>query len=167
MHDCAFCRTPLPENDADMLALVQARVLKKDPEAINFLGDQYCHGRLGLQKDMQKAAELWTEAAELGSIEAIFNLGAAYYFGNGVEKNMAKAVELYEKAAMQGHVQSRCNLGCSEGDKGNHERAVRHWLISAKKGDKVSVDNIKRVFMAGLATKEQYAEALKGYQDAM
>ena len=69
MRDCAFCRTPMPHNDADGLAMIQARVEKKDPEAIRLLGQKYALGRLGFQKDMRKAVELWTEAAELGSTE--------------------------------------------------------------------------------------------------
>ncbi|EJK57054.1 hypothetical protein THAOC_22942 [Thalassiosira oceanica] len=176
---CPICTLPLPlpmnehsntypDNDAAaQLAMLQARVLKKDPVAINFLGEKYCHGSLGLQKDMRKAVELWTEAAELGSIEALFNLGVAYYFGDGVEKNTAKAVELFEKAAMHGNVESRHNLGQFEVEKGNYDRAVRHLLISAKMGYKGSVEIIKKMLMAGLATKEQYTVALKGYQDAL
>ncbi|EJK45721.1 hypothetical protein THAOC_35648 [Thalassiosira oceanica] len=116
---------------------------------------------------MQKAVELYTEAAELGSIQALFDLGNVYNFGDGVQQDNAKAVEFFAKAAMQGHVLSRHNLGCIEGDKGNHDRAVRHFLISAKMGDEDSLENIKTAFMAGLATKEQYAEALQGYQDAV
>ena len=34
MFDCAFCRTPIPKDDADNLAMIQARVMKKDPAAI-------------------------------------------------------------------------------------------------------------------------------------
>ncbi|EJK77993.1 hypothetical protein THAOC_00132 [Thalassiosira oceanica] len=34
-------------------------------------------------------------------------------------------------------------------------------------GDENSVETIKQVFMAGVATKEQYVEALRGYQDAV
>ncbi|EJK70700.1 hypothetical protein THAOC_07919 [Thalassiosira oceanica] len=166
MHDCAFCRTPLPKNDANMLAMVRARVGKKDPESIDFLGDQYYYGGLGLQKDMQKAAELYTEAAGLGSINGLFNFGLMYDVGEGVQKDKAKAAELFEKAAMAGHVPARANLGHTEVQKGNYDRAVRHFLISAKMGHEISVENIKRGFKAGLATKEQYAEALKGYQDA-
>ena len=79
----------------------------------------------------------------------------------------ATAAEYYKKAAMQGHVLSRHNLGCCEGDKGSYDRAVRHWLISAKMGDKESVQEIKKAFMAGVATKGAYAEALKGHQDAL
>ena len=165
--DCPFCRTPCPDNDADRLSMVQARMAKKDPEAINVLALKYRYGSLGLQKDMRRAVELWTEAAELGSIEAFYSLGVAYDFGDGVQQDVPRATEFYEKAAMQGHVQSRHNLGCYEGLKGNHGRAVRHLLISAKMGYKESVENIKRAYMGGIATKEQYGEALKGYQDAV
>ena len=45
MRDCPFCRTPLLEDNdatkADQLAMVQARVAKKDPDAIHFLGQKY------------------------------------------------------------------------------------------------------------------------------
>ena len=34
-------------------------------------------------------------------------------------------------------------------------------------GDKDSLETIKRMFMRGFATKEQYTEALEGYQDAV
>ena len=34
-------------------------------------------------------------------------------------------------------------------------------------GDEHSLEMIKEVFMAGFATREQYAEALKGCQDAV
>ena len=167
MNDCPFCRTTYPENDADALAMVQKRILKKDPDAIEFLGGKYYCGQLGLQKDMQMAVELWTEAAELGSIKAIHNLGDLYASGNGVQEDKTKAAEFWTKAAMQGHVESRHNLGWIEGRRGNYDRAVRHYLISAKMGLKESVQTIKNAFEAGFATEEQYAEALRGYKDAV
>jgi len=64
------------------------------------------------------------------------------------------------------HVESRHNLGICDGSKGDCDRAVRHFLISAKMGDKDSLEIIKKMFMDGLAMKDQYTEALKGYQDA-
>ena len=147
MHDCPFCRTTFPKSDADALAMIQTRVAKKDPEAINTLGHKYCFGLLGLKKDMRRTVDLRTEAAELGLIEALFDLGYLYYHGNGVQQDMAKAVEFYKKAAMQGHVMSRHYLGSIEGQKGNYDRAAKHYLISAKVGDKNSVEMIKRMFM--------------------
>ena len=116
---------------------------------------------------MRKAITLFTEAAELGSIDALAHLGDLYRHGQGVEHDMATAAEYYKKAAMQGHILSRFNIGHYEGKRGNYDRAVRHWLISAKMGDKDSLEMIKKGFMAGLATKEQYAEALTGHHDAV
>ena len=170
MDDCPFCRTRYLDNDADALKMVQARVAKKDPVAISYLGEKYFHGRLGLKKDLQMAVKLWTEAAELGSIEALYNLGVTYREyreGGAIQQDMAKAAEFWMRAAMQGSVEARHDLGCYELLKGNPDRAVRHFLISAKMGLKESVERIKGYFMSGLATKEQYAEALKGFQDAV
>ena len=152
--------------------MIQARVEKKDPEAIYHLGGRYLDGDLGLRKDTRRAIELWTAAAELGSIEALFNLGIAYYCGKGVAQDTVKAVQYYKKAAMQGHVQSRNNHGGYEyatesSDKKNFDRAARHFLISAKMGLEDSLGNIKVMSIDGLATKEQYTEALRGYQDAV
>ena len=44
---------------------------------------------------------------------------------------------------------------------------MRHFLISATMGLKDSFESIKMLFTVGIATKEQYAQALKGYQDAV
>ena len=167
MNGCPFCRTPIPDNDADMLAMIHARVEKKDPAAIYHLGGKYAQGGLGLQKDVRKAIRLWTEATELGSVDALYNLGEAYYRGDGVQADKAKAAEYFKKAAMQGHAESRYRLGVNEGAKRNIIGALKHFLISAKMGDKKSIENIKNLSMAGIATKEQYTEALRGYQEAV
>ena len=167
MFVCAFCRAPYPDNDPDKLAMLRARVEKKDPDAIDLFGEQYAQGLLGLQKDMRRAIDLHKEAAELGSLEALAHLGDSYYHGDGVQKDETKAAEYYKKAAMQGCVESRHNLGCIEGKKGKFDRALRHYLISAKMGNKNSVETIKTMFIDGDATKNQHAEALKGYQAAV
>jgi len=167
MFDCAFCRTPCPDSDDGKLKMIQARVRKKDPQAIDMLGKKYFFGSLGSQKDVRRAVELFTEAAELGSIEALFDLGNAYFHGEGVQQDKGKANEFYKEGAMQGHVECRYNLGQAEIRKGGLDRAVRHWVISAKMGHENSVENIKKLFTAGVGTKDQYMEALRGYQNAV
>ena len=152
---------------AEILALVQARVDKKDPEGITYLGNQYLEGQLGLEKDTSRAVELYIEAAELGSSRACYELGLEYSLGEGVEQNVGRGLHFYEKAAMLGHSMARHNLGCYECDRENYDRGVRHFLISAKMGDTSSLEGIKTLFKEGHATKSQYAEALKGYQDAV
>ena len=167
MNDCPFCRTPYPETDDDGLAMIQARILKKDPEATYFIAQKYRYGSDGLKKDAQKVVELWKEAAELGSVYALYNLGHACVSGEVVHEDEAKGIELWSKAAMQGHVVSRHNLGCYEGREGNYDRALRHFLISSKMGYEDSLQKVKMLFVDGNATKEQYGQALKGYQEAV
>jgi len=163
MNDCPFCRTPHPTSQAECLAMMRARAEKKDPAAINLLGEKTRCGKLGLQMDFQKAVELWTEAAELGSAKARYNLGVARTMSGDREGS----IRFWTEAAMQGHVESRHNLGEFEWEKRNYDRAVKHFLISAKMGFYFSVDAIKTMYTNGLATKEQYAAALSGFQDAV
>ncbi|EJK49150.1 hypothetical protein THAOC_32005 [Thalassiosira oceanica] len=163
---CPFCRTPHPANDASSLAMIQKRVRKGDADAINHLAEQYYFGKLGLAKDVPRAAEMWTEAAELGSVEAQFRLGMRHCIGDGVEEDESKGICHWQEAAMKGHVPSRHNLGVVEFNEGNYELAVRHWMISAKMGYDVSLNYIKKMFMDGHTTKGQYAEALRGFGNA-
>ena len=164
---CPFCRTPVPADDASQLAMVRKRVDKGDVEAIKALGDSYYSGDLGLTKDVSRATELWTEAAELGSLGAHYELGCKYYNGRGVEENKTRGVHHWQQAAIGGHVMSRRHLGVAEYCNGNYELAVQHWMISAKMGYEKSLNGMKDMFKKGRATKAQYAEALMGYRDAI
>ncbi|EJK49512.1 hypothetical protein THAOC_31605 [Thalassiosira oceanica] len=168
LETCPFCRSPLKHYSASTtLARVQARVDANDPDAISFLANQYCMGGSGLQVNAPRAVELWTKAAEFGSTEAHFELGTCYSKGEGVAQDKSKAHRYFELAAMQGHVIARHYLGNHETAKGNPGRSVRHYLISAKMGLEASLETIKSMFVAGQATKMQYAEALRGYQAAI
>ncbi|EJK61485.1 hypothetical protein THAOC_18021 [Thalassiosira oceanica] len=167
LRGCEFCRTPLRHNDASELAMIQKRVSKRDSDATKYLGDKYYHGALGLSMDVTRAIGLWTEAAELGSLEAHYFLGCAYYEGHGVEVDKPRGIRHWQQAAMKGHVDCRHNLGQEKRINGNCELAVQHWMISAKMGSEASLNGIKEMFMNGQATKAQYAEALRGYGDAV
>ncbi|EJK56197.1 hypothetical protein THAOC_23965, partial [Thalassiosira oceanica] len=166
MDDCPFCRAPTPD-ESQTLAMVRKRVDKGDPVAMLFLGNQYMHGRHGLEKDVTRAVELYERATELGVKEAHYNLGILYMMGTDVEKDMAKAIRHFEAAAMGGHVPARHNLGCMEYNAGNTAIALQHWMIAAKLGHEKSLNNVKISFMDGLATKADYAAALRGYQKAI
>ena len=110
---------------------------------------------------------MWTEAAELGSIDAHCQLGYVYYTGDGFEVDKPRGIHYWQQAAIKGNVESRHNLGGAEFKAGNYELAVQHWMISAKMGHEESLNFIKKMFAGGLATKAQYAEALLGYRDAV
>jgi len=147
--------------------MIQKRVDKGDAEAINNIGQTYFHGDLGLSKDVPRAIELWTEAAELGSLDAHYQIGTVHNNGDGVEEDKPRGIHHWQQAAMEGHVESRHNLGVAEHYNRNHQLAVQHWMISAKMGNEESLNAIMRRFKEGHASKAQYAEALLGYRDAV
>ena len=187
---CPFCRTSFTNDDASILARIQKRVGKGDADAIFFLGDMYFQGEMGVTKDVPRAIELWTEAAELGSLDAHYKLGYKYYDGDGVEADKPRGIHHWQQAAMKGHALSRNmlafieyingrleqyengnhqladNLGAVEATNGNYQLAVQHLMISAKMGFEKSLNAIKEMFKEGHATKAQYGEALLGYRDA-
>ena len=66
---------------------------------------------LGVEQDIFKALEWFTEAAEQGYAEAQSNLGYCYRNGIGVEKDLTKAVEWYTKAAEQDVMDAQSALG--------------------------------------------------------
>mmetsp|Transcript_36016 Transcript_36016/g.80965 ORF Transcript_36016/g.80965 Transcript_36016/m.80965 type:complete len:200 (-) Transcript_36016:42-641(-) len=166
MRDCPFCRAPTPKEE-QVLAMIRKRVAAGDPMATWYLGAQHEHGEFGLDKDVSGAVELHERAADLGVSAAHFNIGVMYMMGTEVEEDMDKAFRHYETAAMYGHVDARHNLGCEEYYAGNYELALQHFLVSAKLGDDHSLAMVKKKFMGGLATKADYASALRGYQNAI
>ena len=78
--------------------------------------------------------------------------------------NKKKGKHFYELAAMNGSVNARYNLGCVEMEAGNHSRACKHFILAAKAGLKLSLDNVKTCFLKGIVTKEEYANTLRAYQ---
>ena len=165
-NDCPFCRTPLCNDNAARLSSIRERVGKGDAEAMVLLGDLHYCGDVGLNKDVTRAKELWTRAAEIGSSTAHYNLGLLFY-GGAREEDKHKGIQHWKQSAMKGHARSRHNLGVIEATNGNWDLAVQHCMISAKMGYDLSLNFIKDSFQKGNATKAQYAEALRGYQDAV
>ena len=68
---------------------------------------------------------------------------------------------------MRGHVSARFNLGNEEARAGNYYLALQHYLIAANLGHQDALNEVKQMFVDGLATKADYAGALRGYQSAV
>ena len=168
LDDCPFCRAPPPDGDgAEALAMVQSRVDAGDPLAMFFLGVQYESGGLDLEKDVARAVGLFERAAELGEKRADYNLACLYSKGTEVDRDVAKAIRHYEAAAMRGHVFARFNLGMQEQLAENYDVALQHWIIAASLGHRGALDEVEEMFEYDLATKAEYAEALRGYRGAV
>ena len=68
-------------------------------------------------------------------MDAHNNIAAIYYSGQlGVEMDREKYSYHMQQAAIKGCSVSRYNLGAFEGNAGNNDRAMKHWMISAGMG---------------------------------
>ena len=160
----AFCRKLYPSSDEEIIKQTQKLVERGHAYAFYQLAGYYEHGIRGMPQDFAKANELWLRAGDLGCTSGYYNLGNSYNNGRGIEMDKKKARHFYELAAMKGDVVARNNLGCMEYKAGNHHRAKKHFILSAKAGDKKSLDIVKEGFKGGLITKDEYANTLRAHQ---
>ena len=121
-------------------------------------------GICGYQQDHIKALELYHRAAELDCANAYVSIGYAHNYGKGVEVNKKKAKHYYELAAMKGDADARYNIATTEKNTGNMNRALKHYMIAVGSGHSNSLNQIKRLYSIGHATKEDYMKALQTYQ---
>ena len=172
--NCPFCRMPCHDTDEEGIARLNKllEVNPNNPEALHFLAFQYINGSMGLRQDTATANKLWKKAgAELGNGDALNSLANSHSLGRGMAVDKKKAVHYYELAAMKGHAQARFNLGIFQLEdednvtKVNEERALKHWMISAKSGFKPAVDKLQLCLMHGLVEKDVLTVCLNEYNE--
>ena len=161
---CPFCRAPTPNTDEEIIEREKKRVEVNDPIATYDLGNNYRDGEDGYEHDYTKALELWHRAGELGYSEAYVCIGYSYDYGQCVEIDKKKANHYYELSAIEGNEVARCNLGNNEKKAGNMERALKHYMISARDGHADALKQTKKLYSNGDASKEDYMKALRAYQ---
>jgi len=64
-----------------------------------------------LVRDYTKAATLWKQAMEQGSVDATNNYAYLLYYGLGISPDQARAVSLWKQAAALGQPESHFHLG--------------------------------------------------------
>jgi len=162
---CPFCRVPAHTSDKEANERDKKRKEKDDPIAIFNLGVYQRDGKYGFRQDRAKALKLWYRAAELGYSKAYCSIGVAYELGRCVEVDKKKATYYYKLAAIGGEAQARFNLGRDELQRGNFDRALKHFMIAVRSGQNNSLDTVKDMYSNGHATKEDYTKALQLYQE--
>ena len=161
---CAFCRKPNPTSYEENTKRLKKLIEVNNADAFSQLAGHYAQGIRGSPQDIAKATELYRRAGELGCAEAYYNLGDLYHNGRGVELDKKKGKHYYELAAMGGNLEARHNLGCDEYKAGNFHRAMKHFILSAKDGDKNSFGAVKIGFTDGYVTKDEYENTLRAHQ---
>lgn len=163
---CPFCRAPKPWTEREVMERLMKRGKVCDPEAMALLGCFYRFGARGLPQDLQMAMKLYSCAGELKNADSYGRLGDMHRNGEGVEANIETANHYYTLAAMGGSVTDRYKLGTAELMKGDVDRAVKHWMISAGCGDDNSLASIREWYEKGRASKEDFGNALRAFGEA-
>jgi len=119
---------------------------------------------------------LWTQAIELGSIKAHYNISFTFLSDEKVatyknikdeHKAIQSTIRHTEIAAIGGHELARNNLGAQEASLGDMNRAMKHWMIAARAGFDISLKQVGKGYKAGLITKDEYASVLRAYQSSL
>ena len=161
---CAFCRTPFPSSDEDVIKQLKKQIEKGNGEACVELARYYADGYC-VPQDQAKANELYLKAGELDCATAYYNLACSYRNGTGVEVDKVKANHYFELSAMMGDVRARSFLGVLEAQTGNMQRSCKHLMIAARAGYVISLEKVKQGFMQGFVTKEEYECTLRAYHN--
>jgi TPR repeat protein len=67
---------------------------------------------------------------------------------------------------MGGLVEARHNLGIFEVSAGNMDKAIKHYMFSAEAGVDESLTNIRKHFLSGDITKDDFEKALRSHKEA-
>ena len=164
---CPFCRMSVDVTDEEEIRRVKKRMELHDANAFHKLGDWYFNGVKGLPQDYRKAFELFIRGAELGSVTSHSLLAKMYHYGQGVERDEEKSNHHLMYSAMGGFEVARHMLGVNEEYSGNIDRAMKHYMISARSGYDDALEDILKGYKAGHVTKDEYASTLRAHRQAI
>jgi len=162
-HACPFCRHPVPTTDEGYKKNLMKRVAANDPIALHEVGKIHYE-----EGNYESSFEYFTKAAELGNVDAHYDLSVLYREGKGVEKDEKRETYHLEEAAIAGNLNARYNLGINEVNFNKRfERAAKHFIIAANLGCDESIQRLKDCFKRGAVSKEDFAAALRAHQAAV
>jgi len=134
----------LPTNVPRALDLFQKSADAGYPQAQATIGALYLKGLPGLlDRNPKKGVDLLSKAVRAKSLTARFNLGMAYYNGDGVPQDPSKAAQWLQVAEKQNFVEAQYVLGMllAEGEEGlpkNLSQGVRLLNKADKQGHKLA-----------------------------
>lgn len=156
-------------------ALLEQAVADEDPISMMWMARVYSTGRMGFDRDEERARELASSvideieaAANAGEPEAMLLMGTAYDEGIGKTRDVAQAFEWHLRAAEAGNVLGAHNTG----NQYSHGRgvdedpvaAVRWWTESSEKGDAITQLRLGEAYEAGRGVDVDVDEAIRWYE---
>ena len=124
----------------------------------------------GKDADYLEAMRLLREAAQIGNIAAMNNLGMLYYRGYGVEKDYAEALKWIRRGAAYGDETAYKNLALlyekGHGVPVNRKIALDMYLALAENGVADAMTSVGRLYYYGIDGTPDYQEAFRWYSKA-
>ncbi|EGB07814.1 hypothetical protein AURANDRAFT_27542, partial [Aureococcus anophagefferens] len=113
-----------------------------------------------------KAAKIYRRAVELGSVDAMVDLGILYNNGSGVKLDKKKAERLYRAAADRGDAAAQNRLGALLHSEEKFEEAVRYYALAANQGYAAGELNLGSCYGNGQGTEVDLGKARYWYARA-
>ncbi len=101
----------------------------------SLFASRYLRGRGGFPRDFERAAHYYDLAAQLGDVDALYQLGKLYLKGVGCIRDEGGAVSCFENAANRGHTAAARKLAaCFRSGAGApiSEELARYWELKAQ-----------------------------------
>ena len=101
--------------------------------------------------------------AEEGDVEAQFNLGKIYLYGDGVPRSDAEAARWLRLAADQGHAKAQNMLGIlyqeGEGLPQDYAEAAKWYSLAAEHGNAYAQFNLGQMYEKGWGVPQDHVQA--------
>jgi TPR repeat protein len=143
-----------PSTPGDLsLTELMKRVEAGNASAENELALRYRYGAPGVEKDRDKALEWFRKAAKDGSAKAAFNLGVAYYNGDGLPANPDEACKWFL-------------ISADAGDSAGREAFDRSRQEGGEQGMVACMTAAADTYLRGKEHPTDYVRALDFYRQA-
>lgn len=155
---------------ATAITLLEPLVAAGDSAAQSQLGVMYGQG-FGVQRDLNRARELFELSHAQGDAFGAFNLAWMYASGTGVKKNCKKAMAVLHEPAESGNAIAQVNLASLYADGGpcnqrDFEEAIRWYSAAAEQGDALALHSLGAMHARGKGFEQSYKEAMDWYLKA-
>ena len=160
------CAQGATANMGDAVRWWEAAAVQGYAPAQCAIGLQWLSGR-HLERNVLRALEWLTLAAEQNDARAQWNLGSLYASGApGVAKDLIQAFECCHRAANLEFVPAQATLGVLYARMGEHAKALHWWGLAADNGDAEAQFNLATVLLAGAHGKPDAERAFHWFHAA-
>ena len=152
------------------LSLLEPLAEAGDAEAQSRLGVLYAQG-LGVEKNVDRARELFQQSYEQGNPFGAYNLASLYAMGTGVKKDCRKALAILHSPAESGNPVAQVNLASLYADgsictKRDLDKAVHWYTEAAKQEDPLAMHSLGAMHARGEGFEQDFAKAITWYSRA-